>query len=51
MTKVTKEKPIILDHDGIKEIMSTDDAVKFADEGYPVCEKCKHYNCVCDSHG
>jgi len=49
---LTYKKPIILEHHGIKELMSIEDAEKFAEiigEGN-VCEKCKHYNCVCELH-
>ena len=43
------DKPIILEHDGIKEIMSRHDAEIYADTG-DICIKCKHFNCVCDLH-
>jgi len=41
------DKPIILEHDGIKEIISRHDAEIFAETG-DICIKCKHFNCVCD---
>ncbi len=47
------DKPIILEHHGIREIISIRDAMKFADSiGADslrnICERCKHYRCVCD---
>lgn len=48
MSKITKDKPIIMEHHDIKEIMSMKDANKFAEDTDKVCNKCKHFNCVCD---
>ncbi len=46
------DKPIILEHHGIKEIISIRDAEKFAESigaySKDVCKKCKHFNCVCE---
>jgi len=44
------DKPIILEHHGIREIISIEDAEKFAKSigAENICEKCLHYNCVCD---
>jgi len=43
------DKPIILEHHGIREIISIRDAEKFAKSigTENICEKCKHFNCVC----
>ena len=44
------EKPIILEHHGIKEIVSQDDLKKVESEELLPCHLCSHYNCVCDLH-
>ncbi len=43
------EKPVIVEHDGIKEIMTLVDARVLA-ETEDICIKCKHFNCVCELH-
>lgn len=47
---VPNVEAIILEHDGIKEIMTKHDAEIYADTG-DICIKCKHFNCVCDNDG
>jgi len=47
---IPNTEAIILEHDGIKEIMTKHDAEIYADTG-DICIKCKHFNCVCELHG
>ena len=51
MSKPSKDNPIIMEHHGIKEIMSLEDGKKFAEDPDKVCDKCQHFNCMCDLHG
>ena len=40
-------KPTILEHHGIKEIISEEDLNKVIAHEKEICEKCIHYNCLC----
>ena len=44
------DKPVILEHHGVKEIMSLDDIQGYINSGQEVCDKCVHFNCVCELH-
>ncbi|WP_428323642.1 hypothetical protein [Nitrosopumilus sp.] len=41
--------PIIVEHHGIKEFMSLEEAqkVRFGQNDEGLCDDCKHYSCVC----
>jgi len=45
----TKEinKPVILEHDGIKEIMTTYHVGEAKLGTLKICPKCTHYRCIC----
>jgi len=40
-------KPVILEHHGIKEIISTEDLMRVRKHELEICDKCTHYNCLC----
>lgn len=42
-----KHTPIILEHHGIKEIMSREDLELVRQHKKKICVKCRHYNCLC----
>jgi len=45
---VNDNKPVILEHHGIKEIISTDDLMRVRNHELEICDKCTHYNCLCE---
>ncbi len=40
-------KPIILEHNGIKEIMTTYHVNEVRNHRLNICTKCTHYRCIC----
>ena len=40
-------KPVILEHDGIKEIMTTYHVDEVRKHRLEICKKCTHYRCIC----